>query len=618
MSALLIRRLSVFLLLLLPLLGHAATSGVSARLDYCAAASSIAEDQPPVSCAWQPRRALSIGDALLPVQWVRIHFEQNPANTATPMAIQVMPHFIPLITLYSPTDNEKHWNTQVAGIHSLAAMQHDVIGGYLFVVRPTQASPIFYLKISGYTAGLPSIFIQPWPAQGLLSQVWLGMHLGILLLILAYAVASYAIQPSELMKRFSTFMAVVVLAMLSGSGIMAQYVLEGLPQLDNTFFALLISTRLGLWVWLCQGFLITFRTPRWYRWACWIIYGIVGLCVLLSLAQATYAMPSMIIVSVIVFLAIQLVAILRAPEIETVLRSILLAGFFLIELILVLMVFGALFFLEIEQLPLYMARLTDLGPALILSGMIILRDRQVRREFASVRNELVALNLRNDFEQQAHKERRMMLDMLTHELKNPLASISFATASLARTTNMDLAAQPRLRNIQQSIESMDAVIERCSLVNAYGEGELKVTRDIVEIAPLMNEIIETCWQPERVRCSVSDALTISADRKLLRIVLANLIDNALKYATSGSMIEVTAGTTPINNRLLCVRNQVEPSLIPNPDLVFTRFYRHNDVHHVSGTGLGLFLVHALCERLGGSVRYTSTDNAVTFEVELPE
>lgn len=112
--------------------------------------------------------------------------------------------------------------------------------------------------------------------------------------------------------------------------------------------------------------------------------------------------------------------------------------------------------------------------------------------------------------------------------------------------------------------------------------------------------------------------TIAADRNSLSEVLANLIDNAIKYSNEGGSIEVTAaqeGNTVVFN--------VTDHGIGIPSSVvghlFTKFYRsHRSRQNVSGTGLGLYISKAIIESHGGAIGVSSSEgHGSTFRFSLP-
>jgi signal transduction histidine kinase len=100
-------------------------------------------------------------------------------------------------------------------------------------------------------------------------------------------------------------------------------------------------------------------------------------------------------------------------------------------------------------------------------------------------------------------------------------------------------------------------------------------------------------------------------------IINNLIDNALKYSPSASMIEVSVSILDADKLLCTVSNEVERDHAPDPAGLFTRYYRGTYSHDKPGTGLGLVLIKSLCERLKGSVSYRLDYNRVFFSIELP-
>lgn len=104
-----------------------------------------------------------------------------------------------------------------------------------------------------------------------------------------------------------------------------------------------------------------------------------------------------------------------------------------------------------------------------------------------------------------------------------------------------------------------------------------------------------------------DLPTIAADRNSLSEVLANLVDNAIKYSREGGTVDIVASVD--GNDVKCtVRDYgigIPPSVLPN---LFSKFYRsHRSRTHVSGTGLGLYISRAIIESHGGQISANSRD-----------
>lgn len=116
---------------------------------------------------------------------------------------------------------------------------------------------------------------------------------------------------------------------------------------------------------------------------------------------------------------------------------------------------------------------------------------------------------------------------------------------------------------------------------------------------------------------VGEGLVLFADRSRLRQVLANLLDNAIKYTPAGGRVDVT-GHAEGEEAVLTVRDT--GSGIPVSDLprVWERLYRSDASRSERGLGLGLSLVKAVVEAHGGRVAVSSVlSRGSVFTVTLP-
>jgi len=608
-------------LLLAPLICIASPSAQpgSATIEYCADAQAPANIEAAIGCQYTARDALTLKAFFQPTKWVRIQFDPQPVRGVgwVTQAIRVAPHFVPILTLYSSHDRGKTWDEMTTGGQFPVSNPHNIIGGYIFFVTPTPQNHVFYLKVASYPAGFLSINTASWPAQGLQSQVGLGIHLGFLLLILGFSYVSYVIDRNPLMGRLSLLIGSTVLGVLAGSGILAYYLFPTWPQIDDVLLTLTSCVRLALWVWLMQGFLIGSTPPPWYIRACRLSYASALLALLMAALQLNAFIPPLLVCGTLLISIVQVLAIIRTPDLQGNLRHLLVAGFILSSLSVLLATASLLMPLLSDDLPLYMTRLADLVPSVVVAGLILIQARRVNEHLMETRNELVAVNIRRDMERKKLEDRQMLLDMLMHELKNPLASISIASGSL--TSNMDKSDATnlrRLKNIQMSIENMDTVIERCSTVHQLESSELVASKAKVSIQALLEDLIDSHLARDRVRLQPSTVAEIVSDGTLLKIVFANLLDNALKYSSTNTLISISVSQFDQSVRI-SMTNAVSPTLRPDPESLFSRFYRHPDAHYITGTGLGLFLVRSLCERLGGSVHAELLTGEISFHVHLP-
>lgn len=104
-------------------------------------------------------------------------------------------------------------------------------------------------------------------------------------------------------------------------------------------------------------------------------------------------------------------------------------------------------------------------------------------------------------------------------------------------------------------------------------------------------------------------------------MISNLIENALKYSPAESKVHVSVKQTLISGSrwlIVDVMNDIGTNGIPDKQMIFSRFYRNPLALEITGSGVGLYLVHALVQRLNGQINYEASETKVSFRIQLPE
>lgn len=225
-----------------------------------------------------------------------------------------------------------------------------------------------------------------------------------------------------------------------------------------------------------------------------------------------------------------------------------------------------------------------------------------------------------------NRRQTTFIDSVTHELRSPLASIRLGLQTLGR---QGLAGEQReqlremmLDDTERLAAFIDDILEATRL--EYGRAGQMISH--VSLGDLLDRCIATVarrhkLEPEVIELEVDDALELQIDATALETVLKNLLDNAIKYSNPPPRVQVTARAHERGTVEICVRDHGVG--IPQSELrrIFDRFYRvdHEDVRARRGTGLGLFVVKALVEDLGGRLRAHSDGRGkgTTMTISLP-
>lgn len=224
------------------------------------------------------------------------------------------------------------------------------------------------------------------------------------------------------------------------------------------------------------------------------------------------------------------------------------------------------------------------------------------------------------------RRRDSFIDSVTHELKSPLASLQLALETTARP-DLDEDRRTSLREMMlDDVQRLTALIDGILGANRIEHGDLATTVDRVDLGEVVRDSVGVLSRrhklgPEAIRVDVDPSVRLVTDENVLRTVLDNLIDNAIKYSDQPTEIEIRARET--EGRQVVLEVEDHGIGIARHDLkrIFERFYRAPEeaVRERHGTGLGLFLVQALVRQLGGRVEAHSLGEGkgTTMRVALP-
>ncbi len=223
--------------------------------------------------------------------------------------------------------------------------------------------------------------------------------------------------------------------------------------------------------------------------------------------------------------------------------------------------------------------------------------------------------------------RREFLGNVSHELKTPIFSIrGFADTLLDGALSDADVRRSFVEKIQHNAVRLGNLAEDLGEVARIETGELTMTIEPFNLRNIVREVTES-FEPMAAGLSVtvrqtigSDLPTVTGDRERIRQVLANLVDNAVKYSKSGGHVEVGARLLPTNQVKVSVVDDgigIAPEHIQR---LTERFFRVDTSRSRSqgGTGLGLAIVKHILGAHGSHLMVEShLDRGSTFGFSLP-
>ncbi|MFD8480838.1 ATP-binding protein [Kitasatospora sp. NPDC059673] len=241
---------------------------------------------------------------------------------------------------------------------------------------------------------------------------------------------------------------------------------------------------------------------------------------------------------------------------------------------------------------------------------VLLERRRLAGEAAAARREA-----------EGNRIRTALLAAVSHDLRTPLAGIKAAVTSLrAEDVEWDPEDEAELlAGIESGADRLDHLINNLLDMSRLQTGTvtpLVQPTDLDEVVPFALGGVP----PGSVRLDVAESLPmVRADAGLLERVLANLVENAVKYGPSGSPVLVKADLLPRDGRVELRVVDRGPGVPEEArERIFAPFQRYGDAPRGTGVGLGLAVARGFTEAMGGSVIAEDTPGGgLTMVVSLP-
>ncbi|MGA3096277.1 MAG: ATP-binding protein [Bryobacteraceae bacterium] len=217
--------------------------------------------------------------------------------------------------------------------------------------------------------------------------------------------------------------------------------------------------------------------------------------------------------------------------------------------------------------------------------------------------------------------RTTLLDALAHEFKTPLTSIKAATTSLLANPDQPQESRTELLTVaDEEADRLEVLVDDAVEMARLSNADIDLHKELVEVSEVIRELVASMHNEcdRRVRVIPEDGLApIALDKRLVRLAVKQILDNALKYSPAAKPVEIRVhggeGSLAVDvtdhGKGISAQEQVR---------IFERFYRGPAIRQqIPGSGLGLSIASSIAQAHGGDLTVTSRPGETTFRITLP-
>ena len=202
--------------------------------------------------------------------------------------------------------------------------------------------------------------------------------------------------------------------------------------------------------------------------------------------------------------------------------------------------------------------------------------------------------------EKAEKQLKQNITSLAHDIRTPLTGAA-GYVQLAQECEDSSRREHYLNTADNRLMELGDMLEELFLYTKLTSEGFELNMSEIQVLPFLSDCLVGFYrqfEEKGITPQVefeSEGLKIWADEECLRRIFHNLIRNALLHGEGGIVIRQ-------KGRCLIFENLVSDNGKPDMDQIFERFYKADSSRRKGSSGLGLFIVKELAERMGGSVR----------------
>jgi len=215
--------------------------------------------------------------------------------------------------------------------------------------------------------------------------------------------------------------------------------------------------------------------------------------------------------------------------------------------------------------------------------------------------------------------RRDLVLQVTHEISTPLTSIMGYLEAIEDGIIKGKEKEEALKTIKKELNRLSELVSEVRDFSSIESLNFKLNKEWFNLCEEVDETIKMIkrkWKDKEIEvylnCSEKEGFKVFLDKKRIRQILLNLLDNAFKFSKDGGRVEIEVKKEK-NRNVIVIKDQGKG--IPKEELnrIFEKFYRVKDIikSGFEGTGFGLYIVKKLVEAHNGYIEIKSEKNKGT-------
>jgi signal transduction histidine kinase len=546
--------------------------------------------------------------------WLRLKINPLVETNFKSLLLRIQPTYVDSIQLFDSADNTNAKRI-VGDIYPVISNDYSSIN-FNFVIPGSDKERYVWLKINTtgtYFIATQALTINEFINTDLIQQIFSAFYIGVLCFLFIFPLTIWIRDKDALNIIFVVKQFAAVVLVVMDTGIQRLLFKEASPLFLKTLFNYNFITYTAIMAGFHYFFLKDYFPKRWVK----ILFLIAIACYpleIIALANkyfidSLYFNSLMLTVMAIAFFFIPFFGLdWKKNNNPMFSKKSMIIIYHSIGLSILLTSLPSLGFITGNSFSMIPGLFSGCITGIVFLFVLQYRNRMFREQ--GVR-EVAQANAMATFERSKRQEKERFISMLTHELKTPLSvlKLAYESGDVIKTD----------KHVEGALKDINDVIDRCALEDKLENQGFKLLVEQHSLKRIIYQKISEYGNADRFKFTVDGDLWIESDLKLLRIILGNLLDNAMKYGDENNSILIDA---KVKNQIitLTVANTIGEVGLPDEEKIFTKYYRAEKAHKYTGSGLGLYLVINLIKLLKGQARYfVSTDKKlITFELTLPE